>query len=86
MKTELNKGDVVISASDDATVEKGETITLSTETVNTYTFTITAENGDEAEYTILVTRTPSDDATISRVNLTIGTDSSRYCLMENGST
>ena len=82
-KTTLTPNDVDVTISDDASIEKSPAISLSTKNDNIYTFKVTAENGDEKTYTIKVTRTKSNDTTLSKVTLTIGSDSSRYCLMEN---
>ena len=82
-KTTLTPNDVDVTISDDASIEKSPAINLSTKNDNIYTFKVTAENGDEKTYTIKVTRTKSNDTTLSKVTLTIGSDSSRYCLMEN---
>ena len=82
-KTSLTPSDVIISASEDAVVSKDETINLTTENVNEYGFAITAENGEVNNYTILITREKSNNANISRVNLSIGSDDSRYCLISN---
>ena len=82
-KTTLTPNDVDVTISDDASIEKSSAINLSTKNDNIYTFKVTAENGDEKTYTIKVTRTKSNDTTLSKVTLTIGSDSSRYCLMEN---
>ena len=82
-KTTLTPNDVDVTISDDASIEKSPAINLSTKNDNIYTFKVTAENGDERAYTIKVTRTKSNDTTLNKVTLTIGSDSSRYCLMEN---
>ena len=82
-KTALTPSDVDVTVSSDASIEKSPSINLSTKNDNIYTFKVTAENGDEKTYTIKVTRTKSNDTTLSKVTLTIGSDSSRYCLMEN---
>ena len=82
-KTTLTPNDVDVTISDDASIEKSPAINLTTKNDNIYTFKVTAENGDEKTYTIKVTRTKSNDTTLSKVTLTIGSDSSRYCLMEN---
>ena len=82
-KTTLTSNDVDVTISDDASIEKSPAISLSTKNDNIYTFKVTAENGDEKTYTIKVTRTKSNDTTLNKVTLTIGSDSSRYCLMEN---
>ena len=82
-KTTLTPNDVDVTISEDASIEKSPAISLSTKNDNIYTFKVTAENGDEKTYTIKVTRTKSNDTTLSKVTLTIGSDSSRYCLMEN---
>ena len=82
-KTTLTPNDVDVTISDDASIEKSPAINLSTKNDNIYTFKVTAENGDEKTYTIKVTRTKSNDTTLNKVTLTIGSDSSRYCLMEN---
>ena len=80
-KTTLTPNDVDVTISDDASIEKSPAINLSTKNDNIYTFKVTAENGDEKTYTIKVTRTKSNDTSIKKVTLTIGTDSSRYCLL-----
>ena len=82
-KTTLTPNDVDVTISDDASIEKSPAINLSTKNHNIYTFKVTAENGDEKTYTIKVTRTKSNDTTLNKVTLTIESDSSRYCLMEN---
>ena len=82
-KTTLTPNDVDVTISDDASIEKSPAINLSTKNDNIYTFKVIAENGDEKTYTIKVTRTKSNDTTLNKVTLTIGSDSSRYCLMEN---
>ena len=82
-KTTLTPSDVDVTVSEDASIEKSPAISLTTKNDNIYTFKVTAENGDEKTYTIKVTRTKSNDTTLSKVTLTIGSDSSRYCLMEN---
>ena len=82
-KTTLAPSDVDVTISEDARIEKSSAINLSTKNDNIYTFKVTAENGAEKTYTIKVTRTKSNDTTLSKVTLTIGSDSSRYCLMEN---
>ena len=82
-KTTLTPNDVDVTISDDASIEKSPAISLTTKNDNIYTFKVTAENGEEKTYTIKVTRTKSNDTTLSKVTLTIGSDSSRYCLMEN---
>ena len=51
--------------------------------VNDYRFTVTAEDGTEQEYSIKVTRTKANDSRVSRINLTIGDDESRYCLVDS---
>lgn len=84
--TQLTPEDVVFDAPDDSEVSKTMTLALSTKYVNDYQFTVTSESGEAQFYSIKVTRTKSNDSTISRVNLTIGSDSSRYCLIENGTT
>ena len=84
-KNILNPSDVIVSKSDDATLVKSESISLSTESINKWQFTITSENKTPKTYTILITREPSEDVSISKVTLTIGNDSSRYCLMEGDS-
>lgn len=84
--TQLTPEDVVFDAPDDSEVSKTMTLTLSTKYVNDYQFTVTSESGEVQFYSIKVTRTKSNDSTISRVNLTIDEDSSRYCLMEGGTT
>lgn len=84
--TQLTPEDVVFDTPDDSTVSKTMTLTLSTKYVNDYQFTVTSESGEAQFYSIKVTRTKSNDSTISRVNLTIGSDSSRYCLMESGTS
>ena len=80
-KTTLTPNDVDVTISEDASIEKSPAISLSTKNDNIYTFKVTAENGDEKTYTIKVTRTKSNDTSIKKVTLTIGTDSSRYCLL-----
>ena len=80
-KTTLTPSDVDVTISDDASIEKSPAINLSTKNDNIYTFKVTAANGDEKTYTIKVTRTKSNDTSIKKVTLTIGTDSSRYCLL-----
>ena len=82
-KTALTPSDVDVTVSSDASIEKSPSINLSTKNDNIYTFKVTAENGDEKTYTIKVTRTKSNDTTLNKVTLTIGSDSSRYCLVEN---
>lgn len=82
----LTPDDVVFTTSADATVNKTMTLDLLTTIVNDYQFTVTAEDGAVQLYSIKVTRTKSNDSSISRVTLTIGDDDSRYCLMENGTT
>jgi len=84
--TKLTPEDVVFDAPDDSEVSKTMTLTLSTKYVNDYQFTVTSESGEVQFYSIKVTRTKSNDSSISRVNLTIGSDSSRYCLMESGTS
>ena len=84
--TEITPEDVVFTTSDDAKVDKTMTLTLSTKDVNIYTFTVTSESGNIQVYTIKITRTKSNDSTISKVTLSIGDDSSRYCLMDGGTS
>ena len=84
--TEITPEDVVFKAPSDATVEKTMTLTLSTKDVNIYTFTVTSESGNIQIYTIKITRTKSNDSSIAKVTLSIGDDSSRYCLMEEGTS
>lgn len=84
--TVLTPEDVIFTTSADATVNKTMTLTLLTTEVNDYRFTVTSESGVAQLYSIKVTREESDDTTLSRVTLTIGDDSSRYCLMENGNS
>ncbi len=80
-KTTLDPSDVNVTVGDGATVNKGAAITLSTENVNTYQFTVTSESGVTKTYTVLVTREPSTSTTLSKVTLNIGADSSRSCVM-----
>ena len=80
-KTTLEPSDVVVTIPDGATVTKGNAINLSTESVNTYQFTVRSESGVDKTYTILITREPSTATTLSKVTLNIGTDSSRSCVM-----
>lgn len=84
-KSSLKPSDLVISAGNGATINKGTDTELSTKVVNEYPFSITNENGIEKQYKILVTREKSNDSSISKVTLSIGDDDSRYCLMESNS-
>ena len=85
-KDTLNKSDVSVTVSDDAKVVLGDSITLSTKVTNTYQFSVTSEDGETKVYSVLITREPSNDSSISKVTLTIGTDSSRYCIMDSNNT
>lgn len=80
-KTTLDPADVVVTVGDGATVNKGNSISLSTTGVNTYEFTVTSESGNSETYTVLVTREASTSTTLSKVTLNIGSDSSRSCIM-----
>jgi len=80
-KTTLDPSDVNVSVGDGATVAKGNAISLSTENVNTYQFSVTSESGSTETYTVLITREPSTSTTLSKVTLNIGADSSRSCVM-----
>lgn len=84
-KTVLNPSDVVISTGDGAQVVKDSALTLTTKQVNTYGFSVTSEKGETEYYNILITRTKSNDTSISKVVLSLGSDNSRYCLMEGNS-
>lgn len=84
--TEINPSDVVFTAPSDATVSKTMVLPLVTEYPNIYKFTVTSESGDAKIYTVKITRTKSNDASISRVTLGIGADNSRYCLMDETNT
>ena len=81
--TVLTPSDVLFTTSPDAKVTKNLTLPLLTTEVNDYRFTVTAEDGTEQEYSIKVTRTKSSDSKVSRINLTIGNDDSRYCLVDS---
>lgn len=85
-KTNLTQQDVKIKASNDATITQDANITLSTKNVNDYNFTIKAENGDSKNYVIHITREKSNDTSISKVTLTIGNDSSRYCIIDSNNS
>lgn len=84
--TEITPNDVDFTAPRDATVDKTMTLALSTKDVNIYNFTVTSESGNVQVYTIKITRTKSNDSSISKVTLSIGEDSSRYCLMEDSTS
>ena len=84
--TTLTASDVKVSYSEDATIKQDTSLDLSTKKVNEYKFTIKSENGEEKEYVIYVTRTESNDSTVSKVTLTIGSDSSRYCIMDSNNS
>lgn len=84
-KSSLKPSDLVISIGNGATINKGTDTLLSTKNINEYPFSITSENGIEKQYKILVTREKSNNTSISKVTLSIGTDNSRYCLMESNS-
>ena len=71
--TVLTPNDVLFTTSSDAKITKNQTLQLVTTMVNDYRFTVTAEDGTEQEYSIKVTR----------INLTIGDDNSRYCLVDS---
>lgn len=79
----LTPNDVLFTTSSDAKVTKNQTLQLVTTMVNDYRFTVTAEDGTEQEYSIKVTRTKANDSRVSRINLTIGNDDSRYCLVDS---
>ena len=81
--TVLTPNDVLFTTSSDAKVTKNQTLQLVTTMVNDYRFTVTAEDGTEQEYSIKVTRTKANDSRVSRINLTIGNDDSRYCLVDS---
>lgn len=81
--TVLTPNDVLFTTSPDATVTKNLTLPLLTTEVNDYRFTVTAEDDTEQEYSIKVTRTKANDSRVSRINLTIGDDDSRYCLVDS---
>lgn len=84
--TVLTPSDVIFTAPSDSTVDKTLTLPLLTTEVNDYRFTVTSESGNVQVYSIKVTRTKSNDSSISKVTLTIGDDSSRYCLMDSNHT
>ena len=84
--TVLTPSDVVFTAPSDSTVDKTLTLPLLTTEVNDYHFIVTSESGNVQVYSIKVTRTKSNDSSISKVTLTIGDDSSRYCLMDSNHT
>ena len=81
--TVLTPKDVLFTTSSDAKITKNQTLQLVTTMVNDYRFTVTAEDGTEQEYSIKVTRTKANDSRVSRINLTIGDDDSRYCLVDS---
>lgn len=81
--TVLTPDDVLFTTSSDAKITKNQTLQLVTTMVNDYRFTVTAEDGTEQEYSIKVTRTKANDSRVSRINLTIGDDDSRYCLVDS---
>lgn len=81
--TVLTPNDVLFTTSSDAKITKNQTLQLVTTMVNDYRFTVTAEDGTEQEYSIKVTRTKANDSRVSRINLTIGDDDSRYCLVDS---
>ena len=81
--TVLTPNDVLFTTSSDAKITKNQTLQLVTTMVNDYRFTVTAEDGTEQEYSIKVTRTKANDSRVSRINLAIGDDDSRYCLVDS---
>lgn len=84
--TKITPEDVIFETSSDASVDKTMTLELSTKDMNIYNFSVTSESGNVQVYTIKITRTKSNDSTMSKVTLTIGDDSSRYCLMDGGTS
>ncbi|MBE6161075.1 MAG: hypothetical protein E7158_02485 [Firmicutes bacterium] len=79
--TEVKPTDVVFTLPDGATKSVNQTLELKTKQDNIYTFTVTSENGDVHEYDVNIKRTSNASNNISLVTLTIGTDSSRTCVM-----
>jgi len=79
--TQVRPSDVVFNIPDGATKSVTQTIELKTKQDNMYTFTVTSENGEVHEYDVNIRRTSAASNNISLVTLTIGTDSSRTCVM-----
>jgi len=83
-KTTLTPAEVGIQVSDDATVNKGASLTglLTTEYKN-FTFTVKAENGTEKEYILKVKRKKNNQAILTKETLTIG-GQTKYCDIASG--
>ena len=92
--TEANSTNVVVDVNDGAkSYDAKATYTVPTLTLdtlkndgtpveNTLIIPVTAEDGSIANYTVIITRTPSNVVTLNRVNLYVGeeTTTTRYCV------
>lgn len=88
-KNELKAEEVEVKASSDATIIKTSgNITLSTKNINKYYYTVTSESGEIQNYTINITRTKSNNANASRINLYLEDEetSTRYCVLDSKET
>ncbi|MCM1053646.1 MAG: cadherin-like beta sandwich domain-containing protein [Ruminococcus sp.] len=82
----LTPSDVVINLGAGATVSKPTTNTNLNTGVNSYTFTVTAEDTTEVKtYEVLITREESSENSISTVTLTLGDNTTRTCTMSGTS-
>ncbi len=78
---EVAPSNVVISTNAPMVLKQTETLRLSTTEVNIFRYTITSESGEVASYEIHITREPSKDANISRIDLTTDEGKTAYCVM-----
>ena len=81
--TEIKPADVAFTLPDGATKSVTQTLQLKTKQDNIYTFTVSSESGILHTYQVNVKRTSSDNNAISLVTLTVGSDSSRTCVIDS---
>lgn len=77
----LAPSNVVISTNAPEVQKQSETINLSTTSTNVFRYTITSESGEVASYEIHITREPSRNANISRIDLITDEGKTAYCVM-----
>ena len=95
--TEANSSNITVDvASGQVATDPKATYTVPTVTLDTLdntgnpvenvvTIPVVAEDGTSQDYTVIITRTPSNIATMNRVNLYVGdeTTTTRYCVLES---
>ena len=80
--TSITPSDVVFTLPDGASKTVTQQLQLKTKQDNIYTFTVSSESGILHTYQVNVKRKSSENNNISLVTLTIGSDSSRTCVMD----